>query len=82
MANTRKLTQKAIVLARIKRGWLTPKQAFDDYGITRLADCIYRLRGEGVPVSVKTVEVPTRYGVTARVAAYRVMSRRELVAQA
>jgi hypothetical protein len=71
MAQQKNPTQAATVLRHIKRGWITPMQAFEQYGITRLAARVFELREEGHIVKTKSVKVPTRTGRDAVVTAYK-----------
>ena len=45
------MTQKEMVLRHLETfGSITSMEAFNDYGITRLSDVIFRLRNEGVKI--------------------------------
>ena len=60
------------VLAYLKTGReLTPIDALDRFGTFRLGARIYDLKARGHNISKRLVEVPTRHGSLARVAAYR-----------
>jgi len=64
------MTQNEQVLKRLKKGPLTPLQALQELGCTRLAARVYDLRRDGVEVQDRWLEVPTRHGVV-RVKQYR-----------
>ena len=49
---------------------ITSLQAFNDYGVTRLADIIYKLRRRGMNIDTITIPVMNRYGDTCYVAMY------------
>lgn len=50
--------------------WLTSKEAFNKYGITRLSACIFDLREKGYDIETIMVETTTRFGETSRYARY------------
>ena len=50
--------------------WLTSKEAFEKYGITRLSACIFDLREKGYDIETVMVETTTRFGETSRYARY------------
>ena len=50
--------------------WMTSKEAFELYGITRLAACIFDLREKGYDIETVMVETTTRFGETSRYARY------------
>lgn len=57
------MTQKQAILDYImKFGSITPIQAFDDLGITKLATRISELKRDGVHFDVKMVNHVNRYG--------------------
>ena len=63
--------QKDLVLEHLKeRGSITPLVALREYGIFRLACCVFDLRKEGYPVVTERVEVRKANGKIARVANY------------
>ena len=52
-------------------GEITQKTATEDYGITRLAATIWKLRHVyGIAILDETIEVPNRYGKTSKVSRY------------
>ena len=64
-------TQCAQVLARLRRGPITPAQALAELGVMRLAAVVHRLKNDhGYNITAETVTVPCRGGRTARVARY------------
>lgn len=66
-----KETQKKRVLAHlIKYGRITSNEAFTWYGITRLADVIFRLRKDGYEIETIDTESLNRYGEKCRYATY------------
>ena len=51
------MSQRTKVLAHLKKhGRITPLQALNQYKCFRLADVIYRLRGQGWPITTRMVE--------------------------
>ena len=50
--------------------WLTSKEAFELYGITRLAACIFDLREKGYHIETVMVEDTTRFGESCAYARY------------
>lgn len=57
------MTQKDMVLRHLEDyGEITTFEAFREYGITRLAQCILLLRREGCHITNKTVHTTNRYG--------------------
>ncbi len=59
------------VLEHLKRaGTITSKEAFQQYGITRLASCINRLRNYGYDIRTVMIDGETRYGEPCRYANY------------
>ena len=51
------MSQRTEILAHLKKhGRITPMQALRSYGCFRLADVIYRLRGQGWPITTRMVE--------------------------
>jgi len=52
-------------------GEITQKTATEDYGITRLAATIWKLRHVyGIAILDETIAVPNRYGKTSKVSRY------------
>lgn len=59
------------VLNHLKQhGSITSLTAFQDYGITRLASCINRLRNAGYDICTVMMEGENRYGDSCRYANY------------
>lgn len=50
--------------------YLTSKEAFEKYGITRLAACIFDLREKGYDIDTVMVETTTRFGESCKYARY------------
>lgn len=68
--------QETQVLARLRRGPLTPLEALAELGVYRLAAVVYRLRGRGWPIETEELKTPCRGGRTARVARYHLARKR------
>lgn len=65
-------TQQDMVLAHLKRYHkITSQTAWERYGITRLADCIYDLRGAGYLIETEQTQAKNRFGRLVRFATYR-----------
>ena len=73
------MTQKEAVLQYIeKNGSITPKQAIDDLGITKLATVISNLRlKDGVEIKKESVKVKTRYSKQTIIKRYSFPSEKE-----
>lgn len=66
-----KETQKKRVLAHLRKyGRITSNEAFTWYGITRLADVIFRLRKDGYEIITMDTESVNRYGEKCHYATY------------
>ena len=64
-------TQCAQVLARLRRGPLTPGEALAELGVMRLAAVVHRLKTDhNYNIAAETITVACRGGRTARVARY------------
>lgn len=51
------MSKTAAVLAHLKRGrTITSMQAFEKFRATRLADIVFKLRGQGYNISTELVE--------------------------
>ena len=50
--------------------YLTSKEAFEKYGVTRLAACIFDLREKGYDIDTVMVETTTRFGESCKYARY------------
>lgn len=62
---------KLAILEHLRKyPWLTSKDAFELYGITRLAACIFDLRERGYYIETVMVETTTRFGEPCRYARY------------
>lgn len=65
------MTQKETILYHLTHiGKITPMEAFERYGITRLGGIVYFLRKDGHNVQSRLVAKKTRYGATAHVSEY------------
>lgn len=53
-----------------RHGSVTPLEAQSELGIGRLGARIFDLKRQGFGIKTEIVEVPTRFGTTARVARY------------
>ena len=74
------MTQKEAVLKYIeKNGSITPKQAIDDLGITKLATVISNLRlKDGVEIKKESVRIQTRYEKSTVIKRYSFPSEEEI----
>lgn len=54
----------------VENGSITSLQAISEFGCTRLADVIFKIRRRGIDVKTETISVKNRYGETAHVARY------------
>lgn len=62
---------KTAILEHLKSyPWLTSKEAFEQYGITRLSARIKELRDKGYDIETVMVETTTRFGESCRYARY------------
>lgn len=67
-----KLTQCDRIIRHLKDfGSITSKEAYDEYGIMRLASRITDLRKAGYEIDTETKTGKNRYGETTRYAVYR-----------
>ena len=77
------LTQVGVIRAHLEAGKsITQAEASRDYGVSRLADVIFRIRAEISPRTVAgpLVPVPSRYSKTAKVARYYIPDKMAQVA--
>ena len=67
------MTNKTLLIKdKLEKGYsITSKQAFEDYGVTRLAAIIFNLRKSGMPIVTIDREAKDRYDNTVRFAEYR-----------
>lgn len=67
------MTNKTLLIKdKLEKGYsITSKQAFEDYGVTRLAAIIFNLRKSGIPIVTIDREAKDRYDNTVRFAEYR-----------
>ena len=67
-----KASQEQIVLRHLKRyAGLTTLTAYDRYGITRLADRVFKLRQKGFDIVSVPKTVTNRYGDECHIVEYR-----------
>lgn len=66
--------QETAVLARLRKGPLTGKQAMRELGVYRLAAVVLRLRERGWPVATEMLREECRSGRVARFARYHLDS--------
>ena len=67
-----KASQEQIVLRHLKRyAGITTLTAYDRYGITRLADRVFKLRQKGYEIVSIPKDVVNRYGDKCHVVEYR-----------
>ena len=65
------MTQKEQILAHMKlTGGITTKQAYDNFGCTRLSARIWDLRHDGWSIKEERITVTTRTGKRANVVRY------------
>ena len=68
------MNQTTAVLNHLKTNTgIAPFEAFNEYGATRLADIVYRLRSQGHDIVTIQREKKDRYGTTVRFAEYRLV---------
>ena len=62
---------KVAILEHMRQNpWITSKEAFEQYGITRLSARIKNLRDVGYDIETVMVETTTRFGESCRYARY------------
>ena len=61
------------LLARLKRGPITPMEAWSELGIYRLGARVFDLKASGHEIDRELVPVSNRFGEECRVAQYRLM---------
>ena len=54
----------------LKFNTITPKESWLDLGVYRLGAAIFRLRGQGYPISTTIVNVKNRFGESCHMARY------------
>lgn len=64
------MTQMDAVLKRLSKGPVTPMEAFEELGITRLGGIVYFLRKAGHKIVTNKVKVKNRFGGYCVVAEY------------
>lgn len=71
----KKLTQKEVILKYLQENeGITSQDAWSMYGITRLADVIYKLKKDGVKIETIIKTVDTYFGKT-DIAVYRLVRK-------
>lgn len=65
------MTQKEIILDHLEKvGTITPMEAYEMYGITRLGGIVYFLRKDGHDVKSRLVSKTNRYGKECHISEY------------
>ncbi len=65
------INQKEEILKHLKEfGKITSLEAIKEYGVTRLADKVYKLRKEGFNISTEMKQFTNRYGNKAQYGIY------------
>ena len=73
-----KITQCEKVLRHLKdHGSITSIEAFNEYGILRLASRINDLRAQGIAIVSSTASGKNRYGETTHYSVYRLAKEKE-----
>ena len=68
-------SQKSEVLKYMKtHKGITSIQAFNNFGVTRLADIIYRLRQDGFEIETEQLTTKNRYGHVVNYARYSLVA--------
>lgn len=74
----KRLTQKDMVLKfMIENGYITSLQAIYQFGATRLADIIFKLRNEGYEINSQYLTKKGRYGNTVTFCKYTLVEEKE-----
>ena len=75
MKNQKTKSQKSEILRYMKsHKGITSVQAFERFGITRLADIIYTLRQEGYEIETENITKKNRYGHSVTFAKYSLVA--------
>jgi len=62
MIENKNLTQKEIVLKYLKANrFISPGYAWENFGISRLADIIFKLRSDGHDIETRIIKAINRY---------------------
>ena len=61
------------LLSRLKRGPITPMEAWSELGIYRLGARVFDLKASGHDIDRELVQVSNRFGEECRVAQYRLI---------
>ena len=75
------MSQCERLLARLKRGPITPLEAWSELGIYRLGARVYDLKEQGHEITKKMVAVSNKFGEECRVAQYTLLRRQGRSAQ-
>lgn len=75
------MSQCERLLARLKRGPITPLEAWSELGIYRLGARVYDLKEQGHEITKELVSVTNRMGEECRVAQYTLLRRQGRSAQ-
>lgn len=68
------MTQCERLLARLKRGPITPLEAWSELGIYRLGARVFDLKEQGHEITKKMVAVSNKFGEECRVAKYTLLA--------
>ena len=69
------MTQCNRLLARLKRGPITPLEAWSELGIYRLGARVFDLKEQGHEITREMVAVSNKFGEECRVAQYTLMRK-------
>ncbi len=75
------MSQCERLLARLKRGPITPLEAWSELGIYRLGARVYDLKEQGHEITREMVAVSNKFGEECRVAQYTLLRRQGRAAQ-
>lgn len=66
--------KEAVRIALLQGEKITPldQEGRPSFGTTRLADIVFRLKKEGLPIETKIIEVKDRFGNVCKVAEYSI----------
>ena len=65
------MSQQERLLERLRKGPITPMEAWSELAIYRVGARVHQLRKDGYSIDTELVEVVNRYGEKCRVAEYR-----------
>lgn len=75
------MSQCERLLARLKRGPITPLEAWSELGIYRLGARVFDLKEQGHEITREMVAVSNKFGEECRVAQYTLLRRQGRAAQ-